>query len=229
MGKLERVQNSMIFEPGFASDSLKGILMDKGPEASHGQLYFLLNKLRVCKTAIKDLCNVHNREIAKNYGNRFLSLHYFESAAGRVGTGYNKFVSLDHVNEELKPTCYAHWLIKVESVNVSGGQLVHSNKAFPFQPAHPSHELLRDILLTHAPRYYEAIAAVENVRITLNSLYATIKASAQSVMAANAVSGHHEPMSFFTAQNRREAENLYTQLDKTGELKLIAESLFKNR
>lgn len=229
MGKYERVQNTIDFDKTGVSDSLKGLLMDKGPKASNSQLYFLLAKLVACKSAIRQLCIHHNHVIAKSYGNRFLSLYCFESSPSRAGTGTNKFVPLEHVNDELKVTCYAHWLFKKDSVSFSGGQLIHSNKAFPFHPAHPTHEILRDILLQHAPRYYEAIAAVENVRITLNNMYTVLKVAAQGVMAANAVSDHEGPMGYFTATNRRESEKLFAQLDKDGELVSVLASLFKDR
>ena len=133
------------------------------------------------------------------------------------------------VGTEPKATCSAHWLIRAGAVRATQGALRNSHKAFPFTPAHHTHVLLRALLLTNAPHYYEAIAAVDNVRLTLNTLYGTLKYCTQNVIAANADADHTGPMSLFTAQNRRESEALYAQFDPEGELQALMESLFKGR
>ncbi len=215
-------RNTMVSD---AAHPLKGFLMDKGERTSLRLMCELERRTKLIGRAMQALSDEHAR-IANEFGCDYLRLYCLRQDRYCTGVGRgNNRLDPRIVDFGLKDSLALVWLANPVLCRRSGNKLKSSRRLSPFSPDQKDFEVVSQILREDAPDYYLTIAAVETIRISLNSSFKALRNLTVDAMKVNYEAGLKE-MPEFSSATMKASEKLFQVLDPTGETAMTMRGLF---
>ncbi|HMW70634.1 MAG TPA: hypothetical protein PKD17_02370 [Cellvibrionaceae bacterium] len=217
-----------------ASQPLKGFLMDKGGTLIERQLARLENAVHVLQVkmvTVKDKHLAVNREYKCSYLRMVLTKddrQFAESRRKRMADrmeSANTGIDVENVNDALKRNYQLSWRANPSLSQRLGDQIKEGSRVFPFSPTHPHHAMVMEVLRHDAPRYMEASAAFESVRVSLNAAMRVYKLLAQE-LALQELEYQFNQIPEINKYTQRQSENIIHSIDPNGQLQKMLGTLF---